>query len=214
MGRAASSAMADKTRSISKIEERMEGMSPSSFRYQTLEAAKKFKISWIELGRFLYTIHRDKLYKDWGYLTFEAYCAKEVGVRQNTAAKLLKSYFFLEREEPAFLKKQSLEEKKPSEIPAYESVNALRLAKDNDRIPEKAYAELRNEVLDENREEAEVKKKIRYLLKGSASPSGLSPEAVMKKLAAYLQQFKQNADTARVPKNVLKKIDELLEVLS
>src|SRR3989338_8674077 len=71
-----------------------------SLRQKTQEAAKRHKASWIELGQFLLTIHKDKLYKEWGYLVFETYCKKELGIKETTAAKLLKSYSFLEKEEP------------------------------------------------------------------------------------------------------------------
>src|SRR5487761_2441298 len=88
-----------KTKSIHNLEERMGHLEPESLRYQVLDAAKSFKSSWIQLGQFLFTVYKDKLYRDWAYQTFEAYCAKEIGIRQNTAIKLLKSYSFLEKEE-------------------------------------------------------------------------------------------------------------------
>src|SRR5258707_896036 len=112
-----------KTKSIQEIEERMQSLAPESVRYKVLDSARSFKSSWIALGQYLFTVYKDKLYKDWGYLTFEAYCGKEIGVRQATAVKLLKSYSFLEKEEPAFLRREALEERKPSQIPSYESVN-------------------------------------------------------------------------------------------
>ena len=71
-----------------------------ALRNKTLDAAKRHKASWIELGQYLYAIYKDKYYKDWGYLTFEAYCGKEINVKLSTASKLLKSYDFLEKEEP------------------------------------------------------------------------------------------------------------------
>ena len=73
-------------------------LDPQSFRYSVLEAARGFKSSWIDLGQLLYSVSKDKKYKDWGFLTFEAYCEKEVGIKQATAMKMLKSYYFLEKE--------------------------------------------------------------------------------------------------------------------
>jgi len=206
-----------KPKSIQNIETRMEGLNPDSLRYQVLDSAKNFKSSWIELGQYLSSIWRDKLFKDWGYLTFEAYCAKEVGIRQTTAVKLVKSYFFLEKEEPDFLKRESLDERKPPQIPALESVNALRLAKASEKLSDKDYDALRTDVLESPKEETEVKKKIRYILKNAAAKEtgGEDPKTlVLKKLFLYLQNSRKNMTSLSLPNKVVKKVDELLELLT
>lgn len=207
-----------KTKSINQIEERMGDLDPASLRYKVLDSARGFKSSWIELGQYLFSVYKDKLFKDWGYLTFEAYCSKEIGIRQGTAMKLLKSYSFLEREEPAFLKKQSIEEKKPTQIPSYESVNALRLARESERISENDYETLREEVLDNVKEDAEVKKKIRYILK-SNSPKLTGDEKEDRK-GKFAAKFLSQLRTARhemgllsFPTKIIKQIDDLVEIL-
>ena len=207
-----------KSKSIENLERRMENLDPETFRYQTLDAARGFKSSWIALGQFLFTIYKDKLFKDWGYLTFEAYCAKEIGIRQPTALKLLKSYSFLETEEPAFLKKEALEEKKPGQIPSYEAVNALRLAKANERISESDYEELREEVLDDVKEEGEVKKKIRYILKTGAKKDSEEnlPErkaSAIKKLLNHLVNAKNEMIELEMPDKISRQVDSLIESL-
>ncbi len=202
-----------KTKAIHKLEERLETLDPASLRYRVLECAKHFKSSWIQLGQHLFTVHRDKLFRDWGYLTFEAYCAKEIGIRQATALKLLRSYSFLEKEEPSFLKRETIEDLRPSRIPGYEAVNALRLAKTSGKISEGQYEDLRETVLDEAKEDAEVKKKIRYLLKAAPGSSGAAAPAAARKLSAYLENFKKEAADGFPPK-VSKKIDELLDLLA
>ncbi|MDD5595453.1 MAG: hypothetical protein PHY94_04300, partial [Candidatus Omnitrophica bacterium] len=93
-----------KSKSLENIEEKMGQLDENSFRYHVLENAKGFKSSWIELGRSLYTVLKDKLYKEWGYGSFDIYTVKEIGIRKQTAMKLLRSYYFLEKEEPAYLK--------------------------------------------------------------------------------------------------------------
>src|SRR4030042_972155 len=117
-----------KTRSLQEIEQRMQGVDQSSLRYKVLESVKNFKTSWIELGQALYSVWKDKLYKEWGYSTFEAYTAKEIGIKKTTAMKLLRSYYFLEKEEPAYLEKDYAEAGKVASIPSYDAVNVLRLA--------------------------------------------------------------------------------------
>jgi len=208
-----------KSSSLERIEDHLQRLDPSSFRYKALDAARRFKSSWVELGQLLFTVYQDKLYRDWGYLTFEAYCSKEVGIRQPTAVKLLKSYSFLEKEEPAYLHRDGgLSEAKPNQIPSVDLVNALRLAKASGRVPESQYKELRDDVLENGREEAEVKKKIRYILKASPR-SGGEPEpeaksAAMNKLFIYLKNSKAQGESLHIPAKILKKIDELLELLA
>ena len=198
----------------------MQDMDPASYRYQVLECARDFKSSWIRLGQFLYTVYKDKRFKDWGYVTFEAYCAKEVGIRQATAVKVLRSYSFLEREEPSFLKRESLEERKPSQIPSYESVNALRLAKESEKLSEKEYAGLREDVLDEAKEDAEVKKKVRYILKAKNRPREEETDPAEDRRAAFKRLFAQLTDAKTrlaifdVPAKISKTLDLLIESLS
>ena len=207
-----------KSKSLQHIEEQMGSLDPASFRYKALDCAKQFKNSWMELGRCLYSIYKDKLFKEWGYLTFEAYCAKEIGIRQPTAMKLLKSYYFLEREEPSYLKRQSADGNEPSKIPSYEAVNALRLAKSNERIQESDYKKLREEVLENAREDQEVKKKIRYILK--SNPKKLSPEetedqktSAVGRLLTGFRNAKAQLQELSFPAKILKKIDEVIDLL-
>ena len=207
-----------KTKSISRIEERMGELEPESLRYKVLDCARGFKSSWIALGQYLFSVYKDKLFKDWGYLNFEAYCSKEIGIKQATAMKLLKSYSFLEREEPTFLKKESIEERKPNRIPSYESVNALRLAKESERLSENDYETLREEVLDDVKEDAEVKKKIKYILKSNA-PKPSSDEKLdrkdqlVKKFLSQLRTARHEMGLLSFPAKIINQVDHLVEVL-
>ena len=208
-----------KTKSIHQIEKRMEDLEPGSLRYKALDFARRFKSSWIELGQVLFSVYKDKLFKDWGYLTFEAYCSKEIGIKQTTAMKLLKSYSFLEHEEPSFLKPESFDDRKPSQIPSYESVNALRLAKQSDRLSEGDYESLREEVLDNAKEDVEVKKKIRYILKSNAPKDPIEQKEdrksqLMKRLVIGLSSSRNELKNLSCPEKILKKIDELVDLLS
>jgi hypothetical protein len=207
-----------KSKGLKTIEERMGTLDPDSMRYRVLDKARDFKSSWIELGQALYAVHQDKLFKGWGYLTFDAYCAKELGLRQPTAVKLLKSYYFLEQKEPAFLKRARTSEQKPSEIPSMDSVNVLRLASQNEKIPGGDYEKLREDVLDNGKEEKEVKQKVRYLLKSHAKP--LSPEekeerrgAVLGRLLLAFRNAKSQLQEFSFPDKVTKKLDEVIDLL-
>lgn len=207
----------EKTKSIRNLEERMEGLEPGSLRHRVLSSAKDFKSSWIELGQVLFIVYKEKKFKDWGYLTFEAYCQKEVGIRQATGLKLLRSYSFLEHEEPVYLKKLSQNDPAPSQIPSYESVNSLRLVKTSERIPEKDYEKLREDVLDHAGEETQVKKKVRYLLQTYPArrlEDGESlikrKETAVKRILTQLRAAKTELGELKFPTAVLKEMDALI----
>ena len=205
-----------KTKGIQRLELQMKVLSPETLRYRVLESAKTFKSSWMELGQYLYAVQKDKLFKDWGYGTFEAYCAKEIGIRQQTAVKLLRSYYFLEKEEPAYLKRRSADGEKPTQVPVFEAVNALRLARQSDKISEKDYEKIREEVLVKGGEAAEVKKKIKYFLKTAPAKEAPLEErkaAAAKKIVLYLENSLTELSHLSFPNKVLKKIEELLELI-
>lgn len=204
------------SKSIERIEQRMGSVSPGSLRYRVLDSAKRFKSSWVELGQCLVAVHKDKLFKDWGYTAFEAYCAKEIGIRQQTALKLLKSYLFLEKEEPDYLKARSAEKSAP-QAPSFESVNALRLARRSERISENDYQKIRAEVLEKETEPEEVKKKIKYYLKPAETkeiPEAERKSAAARKMSASLEASLSEFSNLSFPAKVLKKIEELLDLLA
>ncbi len=177
-----------RTRSTDRIENMMEGMDSSSMRYKVLQSAKSFKTSWVELGQALYTVWKDKLYREWGYNTFDAYTAKEVSIRKQTALKLLRSYSFLEKEEPGYLKSDISDEETPAgAIPTFEAVDALRQAKNNKNLDQADYSRIRKYVLHDGKDAKEVKKDLTQLIRQREE---LEPEeAREKKRNTILKRF-------------------------
>ncbi len=151
-----------KSKSIRNIETKMETVEPGSVRYQALECAKNFKSSWIALGQILYTVYKDKHFKSWGYITFEAYCKGEIGIHQNTASKLLHSYYFLEKKEPQFLRSvnSGQDEPSPKKIPDLDAVNVLRLAANRKEFSEEDYNDFKKSVFEDGREGRDVRKQV------------------------------------------------------
>ena len=156
---------AAKPKSLRKIEEKMAGVETDSFRYHVLLSAKNFKTSWIELGRALYTVWKDKKFKEWGYSTFEVYIASEVGIRKQTGMKLLKSYYFLEKEEPQYLKDDYSQNSEVKTIPAYEAVDLLRQAKNKKTLDSHDYERLKKDIFEKGRDAGEVKKDLTSLIR-------------------------------------------------
>src|ERR1017187_9809424 len=89
--------------------------------------AKDFKLSWVALGQGLYSVWRDKLYQSWDFDKFEDYVIRELGLKKPLALKLVKTYFFVEQDEPVYLKKEFAEARDTAAIPGYESLDILRL---------------------------------------------------------------------------------------
>jgi len=158
-------------KAIQRLEERISTLEPGTLRHEALEAAKRFKSSWVELGRVLWTVWKEKRFREWGYLTFDAYCAKEIGIRAATAKKLLHSYYFLEKEEPTFLRK--ITEGPPTNLPSPEAVNLLRLLERKQEVSPEGYQRVRSYVLEKGREAPEIRREVRTLLERfQADPEG------------------------------------------
>jgi hypothetical protein len=154
-----------KTKSLKRIEQRMEGLDDDSLRYRVLESAKNFKASWINLGQALYSVWKDKLYKKWEYGSFEAYTSKEIGVRKQTAMKLLRSYCFLEKEEPALLKGDYMDSADAAGVPTYESIDVLRLAKGKKMLDDQDYINLKKEVFEKGKDPRAVRRDLTAIIR-------------------------------------------------
>ena len=187
-----------------------------ALRQKTQDAAKKHKASWIELGQYLFTIHKDKMYKEWGYLVFETYCKKELGIKETTAAKLLKSYSFLEKEEPQLASAERfMEDDAPKNVPHYESVNLLRLAKENKSLTSGDFADIRESVIQHAKEPKEVRAQVKKLLSDREVKDPLEVRrtrrnAAIKRLVTMLSSTKRELESeGLLPAYLIKQISEL-----
>jgi hypothetical protein len=125
-------------RLASRIDELPEG----SPRRRILEAARRYKASWVELARLLVQVKRDESWREWGHASFDRYCTGELFIRKLTAEKLLASFGFLERHEPALV------------------IEVLSRAEAAGRMSESGWQELREEVLEQSPTTALVNKRL------------------------------------------------------
>ncbi|MBU4252850.1 MAG: hypothetical protein KKC39_01745 [Candidatus Omnitrophica bacterium] len=206
-----------KSKSLKNIQAKMENLDSNSLRYHILESAKNFKCSWIELGRSLYSVWKDKMYKEWGYMSFDIYVSREIGIRKQTAMKLLKSYYFLEKEEPQYLKNEYASSAQPAHIPSYESVDILRQAKNNKGLDEDDYHNLKKEIFEKGRDAVELKKNLGVIIRQRQE---LDPEAaqekkrnaVLKRLLGQLRLLKQEVTVLKLlPVPLIKDLDNLIK---
>lgn len=195
----------------------MAALEPGTLRYEALEAAKRFKSSWIELGRVLWTVQKEKKFREWGYLTFDAYCAKEVGIRGATAKKLLHSYFFLEKEEPSTLRR-FLSEAPPAELPSPDSVQILRFLKNRSEVAPADYQKVRSYVLEKGKEAPEVRREVQVLLQAAQPDSEEVNQAraksAVRRMIGTLRAIRQQlAGTDLLPKKLLDEVEGLTKKL-
>lgn len=154
-----------KTSSLRGIEQKMENLDEGSLRHHVLKNARNFKTSWVELGRALYSVWKDKLYKEWGYSTFDAYTAREIGIRKQTSLKLLKSYYFLEQEEPELLNKDYDESVDVASVPSYESIDVLRLAKNKKTLGSDNYVNLKKDIFENGKDAQAARKSLTAIIR-------------------------------------------------
>jgi len=207
---------AHKSKSLQNIEDKMQDMDESSLRYYILESAKSFKTSWVSLGRALYSVWKDKLYKDWGFNTLEGYTSKEIGIKKPTAMKLLRSYYFLEKEEPQYLTKEYEESANPVSVPTYESVDLLRKAKNNKILDNQDYTNLKKDIFEKGRDTQAVKKDLTTLIRQRKE---IDPEeshekervGVIKRYLNVLKSMKKEIEiTKLLPPTLLKETESLI----
>ncbi len=193
--------------------------SSEEIRAHTLQCAKNFKTSWVELGRALYAVSKDKLYRNWGYTTFDAFVTKEINIRKLTAMKLLRSYYFLEKEEPQYLKDEYEETADASSVPSYEAIDVLRLAKNKKTLDNADYQKFKASVLQKGKDAREVKKDLTALIRQREE---LSPEdarekrkeSSVKRLLTVLRSLKTEIETSRIlPHSILKDVKSLIDRL-
>lgn len=127
--------------------------------------AKNFKTSWIFLGQALYTVWRDKLFHAWGHEKFEDYVVNELGMKNTLAMKLVKTYFFVEQQEPEYLQKEFAEGREAAVIPSYEPLDVLRLARKEKDLTREDYQKLREQVFVKGKDAVEVKKELTAMIK-------------------------------------------------
>ncbi|HET6924072.1 MAG TPA: hypothetical protein VFI16_13075, partial [Anaeromyxobacteraceae bacterium] len=131
------------SKAAERIAARLEDLPEGSLRRLVLEGARRFKASRVELARLLAQVRRQGPWREWGFASFESYCARELFIRRQTADKLTASYGFLERHEPEMARARE-----PRAAPPFEVIEVLSRAEAAGRLPDGGYQDLRPEVLE------------------------------------------------------------------
>ncbi|HTR53545.1 MAG TPA: hypothetical protein VMJ10_22785 [Kofleriaceae bacterium] len=93
------------TKTDRQMEDRLLAIGDDPMRADTLQKARAFKQTWLELAAALTKVQAARSWEPWGFTDFDAYCRKELHLRSSTVAKLLGSYRFLETSAPRVLER-------------------------------------------------------------------------------------------------------------
>jgi len=170
-------------------------------------SARRFKSSWAELGASLARVANNAQFQDWGYTSFEEYCAREIRIRRQTADKLLLAFRFLEREEPGLLARQ---EEKP--LPDFRSVDLLRQAREEHPFSPEHYNDLRRTVFEEERSHPTAARQFRDLLQ-AYQPNRGAERRCQAALSAARRLSNALAELDAVPPDLQQAVQELVGYL-
>jgi len=188
-------------------------------RSQLAQNAKNFKLSWVQLGQGLYSVWRDKLYHSWEFDKFEDYVVRELGLKKPLALKLVKTYFFVEQDEPVYLKKEFAETRDTAVIPGYESLDVLRMARGKKELTREDYTKLRKDIFEKGKEASLVRKDLTAMIKErkKVDPDqerDARHEQSVRRLVAALRSFKKDMETLKLADpDIVDEAEELLKRL-
>ena len=193
------------TSTARKLVARAEDLPEGSARRRVLEGARRFKAAWVEFGRLLSEVKREGLWREWGYPSFERYCAKELFIRPATAEKLTMSYGFLERHEPELARPRG-----DPKAPPFEVIEVLSRAEATGQLSNAAWRELRDEVLERPPSAAGLSRMLAEKLGPPPAPPAPRKADRLRALAALARRLAEacRADGA-VPRPVARRADDL-----
>jgi len=178
-----------------------------SFRHTVLVAAKRFKASWVELGKLLVKVRDEGSFEEWGYETFEAYCAREIHIRKQTAYKLVRSFSFLHRHEPKAVSSEDIVER----APAFEVIDVLADAEERGQLTASEYRDVRDSIWEQERPPSELRRELVDRFPKPAQ-GALEDAAALKRLAYAAKRLAADLALCRkVPKAVAERAAALAE---
>ncbi|MCI0570559.1 MAG: hypothetical protein L0Y66_07400 [Myxococcaceae bacterium] len=204
------------TRADAQMRTLVESLPQGSLRHTILTSARRFKATWVELGKLLVQVRDEARYEEWGYPSFEAYCLKELHIRKPTALKLTRSFSFLDRHEPEEVRRQDVGER----APAFEVVEVLADAEERGQLTAEEYQELRESIWNPEKPTVSLRREFnerfprpsppppagevrmrRFAqaarrLAGELSASGAVPPAVSERAAALAEDLEELAAAA------------------
>ena len=150
------------TKTDREMEDRMLAVSSDPERADTLQKARAFKRTWLELAEALARVEHDNAWQRWGFTDFDAYCRKELHLRSSTVAKLLGSYRFLETSAPRVIERarwRRAPHRAP--LPSMASVEFVKKATDRNAADPETLETIQRVAFDEGMDSSLLAKKFK-----------------------------------------------------
>ncbi len=116
------------TKTDRQMEDRLLAVADDPMRADTLQKARAFKRTWLELAEALTKVQANRSWEQWGFTDFDAYCRKELHLRGSTVAKLLGSFRFLETSAPRVIERARVDGFESAPIPSLPAVEFVQRA--------------------------------------------------------------------------------------
>lgn len=190
---------------------RASDVEPGSFRHTVLLAAKRFKSSWVELGKLLSKVRHDGLFTEWGYPNFESYCLSELRIKKQTADKLTRNFGFLEKHEPQVMQTPELAEA----APAFEVVEVLAQAEERGQLSANEYKSIRDSIWNQEKPTSELRRDLVERFPAPPPPEAkVDSSAELKRLWGLAKKLSAELHANRkVPTAVRERADALAQDL-
>ncbi len=168
-----------------------------------VDHCKTFKTAWLKLGQTLYPVWKDKMFYAWGFEKFEYYAREELGLKKEVALRLLKTYFFIEQREPAYLDEGFAGGREAVRVPGCDEINVLRLASAKRELKREDYQKLKKAVFEQGRDASLVRKDLVALMRERKE---IDPdeerqercEAAVRRLATALKTFSRDMEALKL----------------
>lgn len=164
----------------------------SDLRQTVLVASKRFKSSWVEMGKLLVEVLQTNAFKQWGFDSFEAYCFRELRLKKGTVDKLTRSYTFLDKHEPKAMSQPDIAEV----APPFEVIEVLAGAEQRGELSTQEYRSIRDSIWNPEANVSELRREVSEKF----APAPPKPDdaqqlkqlaRLAKKLAEELEAFKK-----------------------
>lgn len=177
-----------------------------TLRHTVLNAARRFKSTWVELGKLLVQVNDGALYEQWGFESFEAYCLKELHIRKQTAQKLIRGFSFLNKHEPKAMEREDLAET----APAFEVVEVLAGADERGQLSAAEYKSVRDSIWSPQKPIAELRRELSDRFPRPVEPQGEGIQ--LRRLAGLARKLANELSASRkVPKAISERAAALAE---
>jgi len=201
---------------LMKIDTLLGELDEHSMRYQALFAVRKFRTSWLELGRHLTEIAYGGDYKQWGFEDFETYVAQELGLKKPTVRKLMVSYQYMQKHANQIVADTDAagEEQPPPHMPDYKTVEVLNNLRARVDVDQQEKDRFHNQAFDASINEDELRKEMRVRM-ATVDGNGIDSADVV---ATELKSVKRAAQALRrkisecrlVPEGMRERLERLL----